>query len=165
MNLVPIFITVASILVGVVIVYKLLAILYGELHSKENDELRVKFYYLSLLPAKDREFPYSIHGLWPQEGVRRTCKKFDIERLRVILPELHANWHSSRGPDEHFWKHEWEKHGSCTGLTEVEYFQKTLDCFEKVKANGKEWTQKQRSNKIPFDLNFQIVSELYFLPN
>ena len=164
MNLVPIFITVASILVGVVIVYKLLAILYGELHSKENDELRVKFYYLSLLPAKDREFPYSIHGLWPQEGVRRTCKKFDIERLRVILPELHANWHSSRGPDEHFWKHEWEKHGSCTGLTEVEYFQKALDCFEKVKANGKEWVQ-QRSNKIPFDLNFQIVSELDFLPN
>lgn len=131
---------------------------------------RMKFYYLALLPAKDKEFPYSIHGLWPQEGVHkwRACPKgghkFDIERLRGLLLKLHADWHSSRGTDEHFWKHEWEKHGSCTGLTEVEYFQKTLDCYGKVKANGKEWVQ-QRSNKIPFDLDFQIVSELYFLPN
>lgn len=128
----------------------------------------MKFYYLGLLPAKDKEFPYSIHGLWPQEGVRkwRPCPKgghkFEIERLRVLLPELHANWHSSRGTDENFWKHEWEKHGSCTGLTEVEYFQKTLDCFEKVKANGKQWTQKQRSNKIAFDLDFQILPDLIF---
>ena len=137
---------------------------------KSNNRMNMKFYYLALLPAKDKEFPYSIHGLWPQEGVHkwRACPKgghtFDIERLRGLLSQLHADWHSSRGTDEHFWKHEWEKHGSCTGLTEVEYFQKALDCFEKVKANGKEWVQ-QRSNKIPFDLNFQIVSELDFLPN
>lgn len=141
------------------------------IYSKKQIVLnKMKFYYLALLPAKDKEFPYSIHGLWPQEGVHkwRYCPKgghkFDIKRLHVLLPKLHADWHSSIGTDEHFWKDEWEKHGSCTGLTEVEYFQKTLDCYEKVKANGKEWVQ-QRSNKIPFDLDFQIVSELYFLPN
>jgi hypothetical protein len=124
----------------------------------------MKFYYLALLPAKDnKEFPYSIHGLWSQESVDKWhyCPKgghkFEIERLRVLLPELHAHWHSSRGTDENFWKHEWEKHGSCTGLKEFEYFQKTLDCFDKVKANGKEWVHQWISFRIPFGLDFQIL--------
>ena len=129
--------------------------------------MEIKFYYLALIRTKDKEFPYSIHGLWPQEGVHawHACPKnhtFDTERLRVLLPQLHEHWHSSRGEDEDFWKHEWEKHGSCTGLTEVEYFQKTLECFKKVQSKGKEWVQ-QRSTKIPFDLRFEIVSELDFL--
>jgi ribonuclease I len=129
--------------------------------------MKIKFYYLALIRAKDKEFPYSIHGLWPQEGKREghACPKnhtFDTERLRVLLPQLHEHWHSSRGEDEDFWKHEWEKHGSCTGLTEVQYFQKTLECFKKVQLKGKEWVQ-QRSTKIPFDLRFEIVSELDFV--
>ena len=66
--------------------------LYGIWGKMTFDEM--KFYYLALSPAKNKEFPYSIHGLWPQEGVRKwhACPKgghkFDIERLRVILPEL-----------------------------------------------------------------------------
>ncbi len=129
----------------------------SELRGTSNSATVVfpmEFYYLALLPAKDKEFPYSIHGLWLQEGAHkwRACpkggNKFDIERLRVLLPELRADWHSSRGTDEHFWKHEWEKHAK--GLTEVEYFQKTLDCFEKVKANGKEWAKSNRFRFIFF---------------
>ena len=99
----------------------------------------MKFYYLALLPAKDKEFPYSIHGLWPQEGVHkwRACPKgghtFDIERLHGLLSQLHADWHSSRGTDEHFWKHEWEKHGSCMqeqiGIDEFTFFNTTLQLF------------------------------------
>lgn len=117
----------------------------------------MKFYYFAFsVHAEDKEFPYSIHGLWPQEGVGvhdwdycpKGGHKFDIQRLRVLLPELHKYWPSSWGSDDHFWKQEWERHGSCTGLTEVEYFQRTLDCFQLVKANGKEWVQ-QRSKKIP----------------
>ena len=125
--------------------------------------VEMKFYYLALLPATNKEFPYSIHGLWLEKGVDNWdyCPngghEFDIERLSALLPELHANWHSSWGTDEHFWKIEWERHGSCTGLTELEYFQKALDCFSTVKANGKEWVKQRRSDKIPFDLNFQII--------
>lgn len=130
-------------------------------------KMKIKFYYLALLRTEDKEFPYSIHGLWPQEGVHtwHACPKnhtFDPERLRVLLPQLHEHWHSFCGEDEDFWKKEWEKHGSCTGLTEVEYFQKTLECFKKVQSKGKEWVQ-QRSTKIPFDLRFEIVYELDFV--
>ena len=121
--------------------------------------------YYELSVQKWCSSDYMIHGLWPQinsTSYPENCEKVSyVTPIGDLLDDMNMYWHSC---DNTLWEHEWEKHGSCTGLTEVEYFQKALDCFEKVKANGKEWVQ-QRSNKIPFDLNFQIVSELDFLPN
>lgn len=127
---------------------------------------KVRGYYLALLHnGRDEIFPYSIHGLWPQFDQNhwpQSCSQheFDPNGLQPLLPKLHKYWHSSRGTDIHFWKHEWERHGTCTDLNEVMYFEQTINCFEKVRDRGKAWVQ-QRSLKIPFDLNFEIKIELF----
>jgi ribonuclease I len=120
-------------------------------------------YYLVLFESKT-VFPYSIHGLWPQFKIwRKSCKagkKFNIEELTTLEKQLHANWPSSRGTDEDFWKHEWVRHGTCVEMTEVEYFQKALECFEKVKGKGIHWIQthevKNGIHALPFTLDWQI---------
>ena len=77
-----------------------------------------KFYYLSLKRDNKKNKEWSIHGLWPQISENEYpsfCKKvnFDIGKLEPILPDLNNYWYSSKEKNEDFWKHEWQKHGSC----------------------------------------------------
>ena len=77
----------------------------------------------------------TIHGLWPQfkDPAKRFpafCKPSDGYSDAVALevaktlplsqawPELKAN---------QIWKHEWEKHGTCSGLSQKDYMIATLD--------------------------------------
>lgn len=125
-----------------------------------------RFYYLSLIKENEG---FSIHGLWPQYDINKYptfCNPvtFDLSNLTDILPELHKNWYSNRGPDESFWKHEYEKHGSCvfSKMTELEYFQKTLDLFNKaIELNLPEKYQNDKTNKclIPVDLSFNFITK------
>lgn len=126
--------------------------------------MSVKGYYLALLLDVEKEFPFTIHGLWPQYDAGHwpqfcTEQPFDLERLKSILPALHKEWHSLRGPDEHFWEHEWLKHGTCTGMTEVDYFTKSLECYEKAKAHGVNWIRSHftgHTHNIPIDLDWKV---------
>ena len=98
------------------------------------------FYYLSLIKESSTE--YTIHGLWPQISTTKYptyCHPvtFQIKSLEPILDKLEQYWYSRQRTlslDEKFWKHEYEKHGSCvfTPMTEFQYFQKTIDLYEKA---------------------------------
>lgn len=80
----------------------------------------------------------TIHGLWPQitekEAILSYCKdnseKFDASKLTSIQPQLTATWPTaftgSGQSDAGFWSHEWTKHGVCSPLTMVGYFEKSL---------------------------------------
>ena len=75
------------------------------------------------------------------------------------MGQLKNNWYSNRGPDETFWKHEYEKHGSCvyTHMSEFEYFQKTLDLFDQAITLGlaeKHYNIETKKCLIPVTLNF-----------
>jgi len=102
------------------------------------------FYYLSLF--RESETTWSIHGLWPQTNAHTYptyCHKvtFDPSLLAPILEKLEQYWYS-RGHtlplDEKFWQHEYEKHGSCvyTPMNELEYFQNTIQLYEKALELG-----------------------------
>ena len=127
--------------------------------SSTNDN---RFYYLSLIKEKGL---WSIHGLWPQIGTTAYptfCRKvtYDHNLLQPILATLREYWHSNRGSDDTFWKHEWEKHGSCmyTEMTELEYFQKTLTLFEWCVNENCIWDYATGSKAmIPFDLDFKLM--------
>ncbi|RMZ98041.1 ribonuclease Oy [Brachionus plicatilis] len=62
-----------------------------------------------------------VHGLWPSiktEIGPQYCNKslpFDFDRIKWLLPELLEFWPNlyTNTPLESFWKHEWEKHGTC----------------------------------------------------
>jgi len=123
------------------------------------------FYYLSLIKE---EHGWSIHGLWPQTNINKYpqfCKKvdFDIRKINPIIDDLKDFWYSDKGSDEDFWKHEYEKHGSCNfnNLNEFEYFQKTLELFSTAKVkNLPEYFYNKKTGKclIPITKEFDFFS-------
>lgn len=68
-----------------------------------------------------RSFHFTIHGLWPNYksgGWPQFCEHgmdFDESKVADLLEDLEDEWPSfmGGGGDDGFWKHEWEKHGTC----------------------------------------------------
>lgn len=82
----------------------------------------------------------TLHGLWPEfkDGkYPSTCsdEKFNPEtvddlgedRFNTFWPNVKAVDHSRSHYT--FWEHEWTKHGTCTGLSQDEYFDTALKHF------------------------------------
>ena len=128
---------------------------------KKND--KQKFYYLSLIKETEG---WSIHGLWPQYNKNQYptfCKNvnFDIKKLEPILKELNEKWYSIEEKNENFWKHEWEKHGSCMfiELNELEYFEKTLELFDtalQIDLPNDFYNKETKKCLIPLTLDFKF---------
>ena len=132
--------------------------LFGDL-IKDN-----RFYYLSLI--KESDDCYSIHGLWPQfskKSYPTYCREvnFSLEKLKPIMKELNQYWFSTEEKNSDFWKHEYEKHGSCmfSSMTEIQYFSKTIDLYKKAIELGlPSKYENEKTNKclIPVTLNFEF---------
>lgn len=127
------------------------------------------FYYLSLLKNDNNVNGFSIHGLWPNYSngnYPSFCKKveFDMNKLNPIMDNLLKFWEL---PEDHnkeegkFWKHEWEKHGSCMfcDIDELSYFKKVLDLYFMIMNEKVDIEKFKKGNNymIPFDLNFKII--------
>lgn len=127
------------------------------------------FYYLSLLKENNESEQWSIHGLWPQydnNNYPTYCRhvEFDYNALQPILGELEKYWYSNRGTlgDEDFWKHEWEKHGSCmfTDMDEFEYFAHALSLYYVAIKRGlpeKYYNPETKKCLIPVSLSFNFI--------
>lgn len=75
---------------------------------------------------------WTIHGIWPD--LIKNCKPtepFNETKLISIKSELHAIWPNfiKGKSDANFWDHEWYEHGSCTGWTINNYFEKGIDLW------------------------------------
>lgn len=92
------------------------------------------------LPKDDE---WSIHGIWPTkyhtEGPNYCNKSlpFNKTALNPIKDELERKWIDVENDKNHysFWRHEWEKHGTCAAAlpvfdTELKYFQKGLELLD-----------------------------------
>lgn len=103
---------------------------------KENDP-----HHDCSLPENEE---WTIHGIWPtqmHEIGPAYCNHswhFNVTLLGPILPELQAKWVDVENGTKpySFWKHEWEKHGTCAAVlepvnSEVKYFQKGLELLDK----------------------------------
>ena len=83
--------------------------------------------------------PWSIHGWWPEYTVSkwpqwcnsRRYHEFNETIIGPIQKELNSYWYSCPGwPSAYrMWIHEWEKHGTCTDDTVLEYFNTALTAF------------------------------------
>lgn len=124
------------------------------------------FYYLSLIKEQDGSF--SIHGLWPQttpDSYPTYCKKvnFDINELNPNIDELNHFWYSTEEKNEDFWKHEWQKHGSCvwTPMTEQEYFCNGLKLYHEAIEKGlsnKFFNPRTNKCLIPVDKDLNFIN-------
>ncbi len=113
---------------------------------------------------------YSIHGFWAQYDENTWpsfCKsvEFDIKKLEPIKQKLIKYWELPKDHnklEEHLLKHEYMKHGSCmfSQMTELEYFSKTIELYEKYVLSGILDISKYNKNGkylIPFDLKFKLI--------
>ena len=125
------------------------------------------FYYLTLI-RKDENSPWSIHGLWPQTSLNSYptfCRNvvFDVSKLDPIISKLNEYWYSDEEPNEAFWKHEWEKHGSCmyNDCDEFEYFNKAIELYESIIKNDpiiNKFLKTKTESMIPYDRDFNLIS-------
>lgn len=82
---------------------------------------------------------WTIHGLWPDRNDGKDVQfcdktwKFNITELEPIMDEMNLKWPSLVGTkgSKEFWRHEWEKHGTCAAQNTIldsmlKYFSTTL---------------------------------------
>jgi len=94
---------------------------------------------LTLKPCRGLTTQYNyftIHGLWPTnnktQGPVDCGPKFDTRMVTpTMLNTLRKYWPDFKPDEPNFWKHEFEKHGSCAVVSEVvknqqDYFDKTI---------------------------------------
>ncbi|XP_057341213.1 uncharacterized protein LOC130678179 [Microplitis mediator] len=86
-----------------------------------------------------REDKWTIHGLWPNKKGLATAPpkecdvkmRFNASKLSGIRHVLDNNWFAASSDNEHFWHHEWDKHGKCAArsifINDIEgYFRKGI---------------------------------------
>ncbi len=81
--------------------------------------------------APGRRLGFVVHGLWPQrEGVRlEHCETFVRPPSRLALEEAEGVF-----PSLGLARHQWRKHGTCTGRSPAEYFADVRRAAEKVRV-------------------------------
>ncbi|KAG0628000.1 hypothetical protein M758_2G243000 [Ceratodon purpureus] len=87
---------------------------------------------------------FGIHGLWPNRNdgtYPSSCgnEAFDPSELAGVVDHLNTKWGTlacKSRYNEDFWEHEWSKHGTCSGLTQHQYFQASLDLYNNFDITG-----------------------------
>lgn len=83
--------------------------------------------------GQGQTYRFILHGLWPQNNCKNpascypsycSCKRLDESTIREMLPFM---------VKPKLIKHEWEKHGTCSGLTQEQYFNSARNLFIQIK--------------------------------
>ena len=77
-----------------------------------------------------RPYGFVLHGLWPQyeRGYPQNCAS---DEPRKVASELMDDM-LKISPSAELVQHEWEKHGTCSGLSQVAYFAAAKRAFESI---------------------------------
>ncbi|CAH0486266.1 unnamed protein product [Peronospora farinosa] len=81
----------------------------------------------------------TLHGLWPERSgsvppsfcsdeafdANKIERELGIDTLHEFWPDVKFSEASPLYAD--FWKHEWMRHGTCSGLSQVDYFTHAID--------------------------------------
>lgn len=84
---------------------------------------------------------FTVHGLWPQYTTSGYPSYCSTEAFNSTIPvEIGWDTMTQYWPDvkytetndqyDSFWEHEWDKHGTCSGLTQENYFQDAINLIE-----------------------------------
>lgn len=79
----------------------------------------------------ERSYGFVLHGLWPQydKGYPQFCQT-NHRRPSSKLVDQMLKFSPSRG----LVHHEWKKHGTCSGLSPLDYFRKAVKGFKSIKT-------------------------------
>src|SRR5713226_8447806 len=78
--------------------------------------------------GEGRRYGFVVHGLWPEyeKGYPQFCRGNLQVGSRLVQKMLPIT------PSEQLIRHEWQKHGTCSGLTAEQYFAKVEGAFGRV---------------------------------
>lgn len=78
-------------------------------------------------PQCEKHYGFVLHGLWPQynKGYPSFCSK------EAFNPEMETQF-AGLYPASNLYQHEWEKHGTCSGLSQAAYHQLSADLKAKI---------------------------------
>mmetsp|Transcript_22976 Transcript_22976/g.53217 ORF Transcript_22976/g.53217 Transcript_22976/m.53217 type:complete len:161 (-) Transcript_22976:93-575(-) len=77
------------------------------------------------------------HGLWPEWGQDCGGDAFDVSQISSIKSSMEKYWLSCpeySDSNEEFWSHEWSKHGTCTTMSQLDYFTEGLSLRSKYQG-------------------------------
>ncbi|MBB4400077.1 MULTISPECIES: ribonuclease T2 family protein [Rhizobium/Agrobacterium group] len=85
--------------------------------------------------GSDRRYGFVVHGLWPQNenGYPEFCQSGEPDRVPDAIGRTMFDIMPSMG----LIGHQWRKHGSCSGLSQRDYFSATRAAFEAIRLPGK----------------------------
>lgn len=102
-----------------------------------------------------KKLGFVLHGLWPQydKGYPSNCSSEKMpQSVKDQFPGLY--------PNDKLFDHEWEKHGTCTGLSPVEYLQAGKALKESLTIPG-----EFRSPENPFRTSMDKIRVLFVQAN
>jgi ribonuclease I len=131
-------------------------------------------YYNLALKKCDSTSQWTLHGLWPDYNKKvwpQYCRNetINLKYLESYWDDLKKDWTSCEGDasDLILWSHEWNKHGTCVGMNQTQFFSTVLDLYTFVITAGLadtlcnqrhvrfyEWSDQCF---IPFNLNFTQI--------
>ena len=85
---------------------------------------------------------FTLHGLWPQYTTTGYPSYCTTEPYNASIPDIigletmvqfwpDVKYDITSSSYDSFWEHEWTKHGTCTTLTQYDYFQDALQLIER----------------------------------
>lgn len=85
--------------------------------------------------GSDRRYGFVVHGLWPQNenGYPEFCRSSEPDRVPDAIGRSLFDIMPSMG----LIGHQWRKHGSCSGLSQKDYFAVTRAAFQAIRLPGK----------------------------
>ena len=116
--------------------------------------MKIAFEFL-LFIFTDRK-NWTVHGIWPTKPGKKgpfDCdhsKPYNHGLIEPILPNLRLHWTNVRAntDEDNFWKHEWNKHGTCAMVLE---------------PMNNEFKYFSKGNENTFLTNFNEKNQLIFL--
>ena len=101
-----------------------------------------------------RRYAFILHGLWPQYergwpqfcATGQTLSNALVERMMDIMPSRRLV------------RHEWEKHGVCTGLGAAEYFGKARAAFAGVRVPAGFQSPKSARTVAPAQIRDEVAA-------
>lgn len=156
----------------------------AELTAAASDD-KVFRLQLQICDSSDNDQQPSIHGLWGEWDGSDDCDgpPFDEAKIATVdglEDRMTEHWFScfgsrnSRQNNLRFWKHEWEKHGTCAAQSfpdelgdEGKYFGKAVELFDQNKDRCREESSKSllslsESEGVPSSKSFLNNSESIF---
>ena len=100
-----------------------------------------------------RKLGFVLHGLWPQyqRGYPSDCTN---KRLDPAMEQQFAGLYPSR----FLYRHEWEKHGTCSGLSQADFHQLASDLRQKVRIPPPINRREEPLRKSSFQLKADLAS-------